>query len=410
MSTKHHFFSLSRTACCALLAASMMLTACGSSAADKTAGGATEQPGEESKAEEVSEQPADNTQDTVTDTAASAGMDTSAAAGDDRAWAEAYLDYLDKDQTEDEPAKYYSLIYVDDDDIPELVVDTGFEAGGCQILTWHGGLLDVLQTSRLYFQYIERGNLLDNCDGHMGYYYDLVYTIHDGRWVQIFNGEYSEFAEDSDPDEDYDEELGRWDTLYYSVNGKETDKDTYYKELNKVFDKNRLKEVVDYLILDDLLSYLKTGKMIYEDHRYELFTEDCTWDEAQKKCEEKGGYLASLTCDGEFEKVEDMIRSEGKNNICFYVGAKRDEYSFEWTEPGLTQRDCVGNPYFKHWLDNGPSYTDTLKDGTEIEEDRVELIYRKNEDCFLLNDIPNDVIGIYPSFAGRMGYICEYAR
>ena len=55
-----------------------------------------------------------------------------------------------------------------------------------------------------------------------------------------------------------------------------------------------------------------------------------------------------------------------------------------------------------------PSYSDKLPDGTEIDEEYVEYFYRKSEDKFYMNDIPNDVIGNYPSYKGRMGYICEY--
>ena len=86
----------------------------------------------------------------------------------------------------------YSLIYVDEDEIPELVADSGFEAGGCQILTWHEGKTDVLQTSRLYFTYLEKGNLLCNSSGNMGFYYDNVYTIEDGLWSFVGGGTYGD--------------------------------------------------------------------------------------------------------------------------------------------------------------------------------------------------------------------------
>ena len=93
----------------------------------------------------------------------------------DSSWQDAYLEYLDANPAED-GGYSYALIYVDDDDIPELVIDTGFEAGGCQILTCHDGKIDELQTARLYFTYIEKENKLNNCDGHMGYYYDVIYS------------------------------------------------------------------------------------------------------------------------------------------------------------------------------------------------------------------------------------------
>ena len=338
----------------------------------------------------------------INDADASGKLDNS----EDDGWQGSYKKYLEENPREDDTYSY-AFIYVDDDDIPELVVDTGVEASGCQILTYHDGMLDVLQTSRLYFAYLEKKNILDNCDGHMGYYYDLVYTIKNGKWELIFDGNYSGFADEDEPA--WDEENQRYHVTDYEVNGKKTDEAGYMDALNEVYDWMEAMSVQEYLLYDDVVSYLDTGKLLYETHRYELCVEDCTWEEAEKKCEAKGGYLASLTCDGEFAKVEDMIREENMTNIVFYVGARRnDNYGWEWTEPNLTHRSCLGNGFYKHWLENGPSYTDVLADGTEIDEEYVELLYRKSEDAFYLNDITNDVPGIYPSFKGRIGYICEY--
>ena len=337
-------------------------------------------------------------------------IDTSGKFGDqaDGGWQKSYKKYLEENPRGDDSYSY-AFIYVDDDDTPELVVDTGVEASGCRILTYHDGKLDVLQTSRLYFTYLEKKNLLDNSDGHMGYYYDQVYTIKNGKWELIFDGNYSGFADDDEPA--WDEENQRYHVTDYEVNGKKTDEAGYMDALNEVYDWHEAMSVQEYLLYDDVASYLDTGKLLYETHRYELCVEDCTWEEAGKKCEAKGGYLASLTCDGEFTKVEDMIRKEDMTNIVFYVGAKRnDNYGWEWTEPNLTHKSCLGNGFYKHWLDSGPSYTDTLADGTEIDEEYVELLYRKSEDAFYLNDITNDVPGIYPSFKGRIGYICEYSE
>lgn len=122
----------------------------------------------------------------------------------------------------------YCLIYVDQDDIPELVIHTGAEAGGCQILTWHDGLLDVLQTRRLGFTYREWENLLCNSDGHMGYYYDDVYEIRDGRWRLIAYGEY-------DNPEGWDEEQQRYICNHYVFNGQTMTQQEYMNALNRVY-------------------------------------------------------------------------------------------------------------------------------------------------------------------------------
>jgi hypothetical protein len=323
-------------------------------------------------------------------------------------WNEAYLAYLDESMPEEISDMSFALIYVDDDDVPELVVDTGFEAGGCQILSYYDGTVRVLQTSRLYFTYIEKSGLLCNSEGHMGYYYDYVLKLDKGQWKNELLGDYYELDENATEDM-YNEETGRFRTLHYTIDGEETDEETYMVRLREAYDLDKGKEPLSYLRIDDLKSFLTTGKYVSDGHRYELFVEDCTWEEAAKKCEEKGGYLACLTTDEEFKIVDDLIRSEGKENNVFYIGANRvDKFGYHWTDPNLTQTECTGEGYWKHWLDGMPSYSDKLPDGTEIDEEYVEYFYRKSEDKFYMNDIPNDVIGYYPSYKGRMGYICEY--
>lgn len=325
-------------------------------------------------------------------------------------WNEGYLAYLEEKMPEDMMDMSFALIYVDDDDVPELVIDSGFEAGGCQILSFYDGTVRELQTARLYFTYIEKSGLLNNSEGHMGYYYDYVYKLDKGLWKLVLGGDYYELDENAtEEDQMYNEETGRFRTLHYSIDGEETDEETYMSRLGEVYDLDKAKDPSSYLRIDDLKSYLSTGKYVSDGHRYELVIEDCTWEEAAKKCEEKGGYLACLTTDEEFEIIDDLIRSEDKLNNVFYIGANRiDSFSWHWTDPSLTQDECLGNGYWKHWLDGMPSYSDKLPDGTEIDEEYVEYFYRKSEDKFYMNDIPNDVIGYYPSCKGRMGYICEY--
>ncbi|MDE7479277.1 MAG: hypothetical protein K2M91_15310, partial [Lachnospiraceae bacterium] len=84
---------------------------------------------------------------------------------DPEQWKQVYLNYLDTLKYAD--SYVYGLIYVDDDDIPELVIDYGFDYrsvdGGCMgILTYHGNVLDEWKPIFSRFTYIERGNLICN--------------------------------------------------------------------------------------------------------------------------------------------------------------------------------------------------------------------------------------------------------
>lgn len=140
-------------------------------------------------------------------------------------WKTAYREYILANYHE---AMTYGLIYVDRDSIPELVIHTGSEAGGCQILTWHNGLMDVLQTRRLGFTYQERGNLLCNSDGHMGYYYDDVFEIRNGKWTLLAYGAY-------DNPEGWDEEQGRYVCNHYVFSGKEVTEMEYLRALDAIY-------------------------------------------------------------------------------------------------------------------------------------------------------------------------------
>lgn len=322
------------------------------------------------------------------------------------AWKKAYLEYLSAFEYADSCT--YSFIYVDEDEIPELVIDTSVEAGGCQILTWHEGNADVLQTSRLYFTYIEKGNLLCNSEGNMGYYYDNVYTIKGGMWEFFGGGTYHDPPSGPQLDENGNE-IFEYEWLQEPVEASE-----YEERFHGVYPEKQGKTPEIYYIKDEITSLLKTGKAMSASHRYELIVQDLTWTEARKACEEKGGYLATLTSREEFERVQAQILSEEKTAVTFFVGAanKGDSFGFTWLEPGKEQGySMLGlyNALFAgYWLKGEPSYTGLAEDGQEVKEDCVSLIYRSSENRCCYNDVPDDILSASPSFAGRVGYICEF--
>ena len=154
-------------------------------------------------------------------TASSGGIGVQTAAG---TWRAAYLNYV----LADTMGERYALLYVNDDDVPELAVYTGGEAGGCQILTYAGGKVDLLQTHRLHFTYVERGNLLCNDAGHMGFYYDLVYRIGSRGWEEVASGYYSGYG-------DWDAQGRRVGFDSYSWNDVEVTENTYHQLLDATY-------------------------------------------------------------------------------------------------------------------------------------------------------------------------------
>ncbi len=320
-------------------------------------------------------------------------------------WEKAYLDYLDAFEASNSCT--YSLIYVDEDEIPELVIDSGVEAGGCQILTWHDEVLDVLQTSRLYFTYIEKGNLLCNSEGNMGFYYDNVYTIKDGFWDFIGGGTYQDPADGPKFDEN--------DDFIYEYHWLEqpVEKSEYEQKLHAIYPEKDGKTPGAYYIKDEMRSILEKKETASAAHRYELIVADLTWTEAHKACEEKGGYLATLTSREEFDRVQEQIITEEKTGVTFFVGANRvDRFGFGWLEPGTPEgysmSDLYNALFADFWLAGEPSYEGLTEEGREVKEEYVSILYRTADGRCYLNDVPEDILSAAPSYAGRIGYICEY--
>lgn len=149
-------------------------------------------------------------------------------------------------------------------------------------------------------------------------------------------------------------------------------------------------------------------------HRYDLIVEDVTWSQAFTSAKEMGGYLAHINTEEEFNAIQDQIVSEGKVNINFYLGARRDDDStnYYWVDENDT---LYGDPinssdYWveSHWYKNEPSY----KDG-DTTEDVLEIFSLDKQLPYYFNDVPDDILGTLDEsqaqyFQGRLGYIVEY--
>lgn len=150
-------------------------------------------------------------------------------------WQQAYIDHI-RTHTADE-GQEYDLIYLDADDVPELVEIGNCEAAGCRILNFYNGRIQETQLGRLYFTYIEKENLLCNSEGLMGYYYDNVYSIKDGVLTLIGNGEYWFASEMGDALDENGEPL-----YEYSWNGTKVSKEEYEQDLRAIYDTDKAKE------------------------------------------------------------------------------------------------------------------------------------------------------------------------
>ena len=154
-------------------------------------------------------------------------------------WKTAYVDYLEN-VSDTEGQQGYTLIYLDNDDIPELVEVGKSEASGVRIVNYSNGSVHVNGLNRLYFTYIEEKNLLCNSDGLMDSYYDYIYSIVDGELTLVAQGHYGakdgtglRFDKNGMPIYTYD-----W-------NGEDVSEDEYNADFAKVYDSSAATEGYD---------------------------------------------------------------------------------------------------------------------------------------------------------------------
>lgn len=146
-------------------------------------------------------------------------------------------------------------------------------------------------------------------------------------------------------------------------------------------------------------------------HRYELIVADKTWSQAYQDCLNRGGYLVRINSDEEYQAILNQIKVEKKDNIKFWLGAKRasvDSKEYRWVyEDGSLGAEVInGNAkYASYWLENEPSFYD---ESVKMDETCLNMFYLKRANGWIWNDVPNDILSAVSTYKGTIGYICEY--
>jgi|GEM_PF-3711674 len=172
----------------------------------------------------------------------------------DAQWAIVYLDYIYKSMQKNEyfGERSASLIYINDDDVPELVILDGSTADGSPVSTISNGEVKTLNAWTGGVYYIPRKNLLLDKGGKMGEYWDTVYKIQDGGFVSLHKGEY--FADEPpqwDSNDNLIIETYRWD-------GKEVSEPEYKKRLEAVFSLSKaVGAEIGAVSVDEMIQQLK---------------------------------------------------------------------------------------------------------------------------------------------------------
>lgn len=152
-------------------------------------------------------------------------------------WLSAYMDYVENGNFDSDAYCGYSFIYLDNDEIPELVIHGSYVAAGNIICSYYNGLISELQTAS--FSYLEKQGLLCNSDGNMGYYYDIVYSLENGEFTKIAEGNYGD-------DGDY------W-------NGEQVTADEYHNALAQVYnEENAIYDSENYSSISEAYENINT--------------------------------------------------------------------------------------------------------------------------------------------------------
>ena len=150
-------------------------------------------------------------------------------------WKEAYINYVNEHGNIYDSFGYtmeiYKLVNINNDNIPELYINFGSTASGDVICTYYEGKVVEQPMWNYGFSYIEGQNIFRDAGGHMDVYHDKIYSIENGQFVLLHEGNYgaadnSHVQFDSDGNPVYN----------YYWNGTEVSSETEYMNLlNEVY-------------------------------------------------------------------------------------------------------------------------------------------------------------------------------
>ena len=144
-------------------------------------------------------------------------------------WQEAYAAYIDSAAAADYDG--YALLYINEDNIPEMVAADRAGTRGLSILLFQNGQWVEKRFFRQEVSYMERENMLCDSSGILGRFYDTVYSISGGRLNVVVEGTYG-LPEDAPADAGEESYVYVWADAEVSAAG-------YRDGLAFVFDNER---------------------------------------------------------------------------------------------------------------------------------------------------------------------------
>ena len=157
-----------------------------------------------------------------------------AQAADNTNWKRLYIDYINDNPPDEPDRSSYSLIHIDDDDVPELWINYGRAFEGNDLCYVSDGELEILNFSQYGLSYIERQNLFITSGGRQDSFSDSVYHIQNGKFEQLHEGNYGVEDNTNVPLDAEGLAIYR-----YWWDGKEVSEKEYNQELSSVFDASK---------------------------------------------------------------------------------------------------------------------------------------------------------------------------
>ena len=142
-------------------------------------------------------------------------------------WKTAYLEFIEKNNG---AYTSFALVFVDDDDIPELYMSGVCEAEGDRICSYKNGtVVDAYMNRRGGGKYVAREGTVINQNGHMGRCYTTVYRLDENGFTPILSALSVEHYEHLG-NEEYEI------TYEYSIEGQAASEEEYTAAINASFD------------------------------------------------------------------------------------------------------------------------------------------------------------------------------
>lgn len=158
-------------------------------------------------------------------------------------WRTIYLTYV-LDNSRGGVFSGFKLVFIDDDDIPELVADSGRYPSGLVVMTIHNG--EIIEYSGISdLSYIEKSGLICSEGGISGYYPVSVIELKNGKFTEIYS---ATIGEDRNENDEFYE--------IYHIGEKEVTKSEFDSELKKHFDKGKSLTVRDFISRDEIMKVL----------------------------------------------------------------------------------------------------------------------------------------------------------